>query len=311
MDRAFSKVGIRIAFFALAAMLWPHPTPAQEASGNATATPATTAASAAEAPVSSAPAEGAGAPADNDFGFDDSGKPIEISAENGIEWRKDERIYIARGNALAIQGESSVQGDILTAYFGLDDKIARWVAEGNVTVKTSTSTSYGDIADYDAKTKVMVLTGKALKTVTEDEVVTARDQLEYWRDPEVVIAKGDVVIVQGKTTIHANHAIGYFRREADGKKKMHQMDATGKVRIDKGKQTAFSDKLAYRPSTEIAILTGNVIIHDDGNRYEGGKAELDLKKDISRILAEGTSDGRVHTVIKPKEEEASPATVQQ
>ena len=270
---------------------WWSPSVAQETTTN-------------EAAAAASPADSG----DNDFGFDDSGKPIEISAENGIEWRKDERIYIARGNALAVQGESSVQGDVLTAYFGPDDKVTRWVAEGNVEVKTSTSTSYGDIADYDAKTRVMVLTGKKLKTVTEKEVVTARDQLEYWRDKDVVVAKGDVVIVQGETTIHADEAIGYFRREADGKKKMHQMDATGKVRIDKNEQTAFSDKLAYSPNTEIAILTGKVVIYDDGNRYEGGKAELDLKRDISRILADGTSDGRVHTVIKPKEESATEAT---
>jgi len=259
---------------------------------------------AAQADAANAPSTGG----ENDFGFDDSGKPIEISAENGIEWRKDEKIYIARGNALAVQGDSSVQGDTLTAYFGPDDKVTRWTAEGHVAVKTSTSTSYGDFADYDAKVRVLVLTGKNLKTVTDNETVTARDQLEYWRDKDVVVAKGNVVIVQKQTTVHADEAIGYFRREADGKKKMYQMDATGKVRIDKEKQTAFSDKLAYQPQTEIAILTGNVIIYDNGNRYEGGKAELDMKKDVSRILADGTKDGRVHTVIKPKEEETAPAT---
>jgi lipopolysaccharide export system protein LptA len=300
MSMAFKRPSIAsLAAWALAAWaLAAVPATAQETTGSS------------DVDVEPSPSAATG---DNDFGFDDSGKPIEISAENGIEWRKDERIYIARGNALAVQGESSVKGDVLTAYFGVDDKIARWVAEGNVEVKTDTSTSYGDVADYDAKTRVMVMTGKNLKTVTEDETVTARDQLEYWRNEDVVVAEGNVVIVQDETTIHADKAIGYFRREADGKKKMHQMDATGKVRIDKEEQTAFSDKLAYQPDTEIAILTGNVIIYDDGNRYEGGKAELDMKRDISRILADGTSDGRVHTVIKPKEETtpvAAPAVSQ-
>jgi lipopolysaccharide export system protein LptA len=294
MKRSWAILG---ASLSLALLIW-QPAPAIAQEEVAPAQPAQ--------PEQTPPA----AEGENDFGFDDSGKPIEISAENGIEWRKDERLYIARGNALAVQGDSSVKGDILTAYFGLDDKIARWVAEGHVEVKNGTSTSYGDIANYDATTKVLVLTGKALKTVTEKETVTARDQLEFWREQDAVVAKGDVVIVQSETTIHADEATAYFRREADGKKKMYQMEATGKVRIDKRKQTAFSDKLVYQPNTEIAVLTGNVVMYDGENRYEGGKAELDLKNDVSRLLANGTNDGRVHTVIKPKNQDAetAPAT---
>jgi hypothetical protein len=43
-----------------------------------------------------------------------------------------------------------------------------------------------------------------------------------------------------------------------------------------------------------------VVIHSKDNTYKGGRAELDLKNDISRLLpAQGQ---RVFTTIKPKDE---------
>src|SRR5262245_44864339 len=48
------------------------------------------------------------------LGFDNSSKdPLEISADNGIEWKRDARTYTARGNALAKQGGTSVSADTL------------------------------------------------------------------------------------------------------------------------------------------------------------------------------------------------------
>ena len=44
-------------------------------------------------------------------------KPIEINAEQGIEWQQNNRAYIARGNARAAQGDVAVLADTLTAYY--------------------------------------------------------------------------------------------------------------------------------------------------------------------------------------------------
>ncbi|WP_119301640.1 LptA/OstA family protein [Dongia deserti] len=248
------------------------------------------------------------------FGFDDNDKdPIEISAENGIEWKRDARTYTARGNALAKQGDTSIAADTLVAYLDEQDELARWEAFGNVKIVTGQSTSYGDYAEYKEAQRLLVLTGKNLKVVTEEQRVTARDQIEYWRDKDVVVAKGNVVIVRPKkdTTIHSDEATAFFRdkaddpatpeNEADDGQEVYQVDARGHVRVDRKDQTAFSDRLAYNPETEIAILTGNVVIHSKDNVYRGGRAELDLKNDVSRLLpAQGQ---RVFTTIKPKDKD--------
>ena len=245
-----------------------------------------------------------------------SKEPTEISADNGIEWKRDTRTYTARGNAVAKQGDQTVSGDTLIAYLDAQDEVMRWEAIGNVKIVNNQSTSYGDHAEYTEAKRLLVLTGNNLKTVTENETVTARDRIEYWRDKEVVVAKGNVVIVQPKknTTVHSDEATAFFRDKVDdpatpedesGDQEIYQIEAMGNVRVDRNDQTAFSDKLAYNPNTDIALLTGNVVVHDKENTYRGGRAELDMTKNISRLLP--AADGqRVITVIKPKEKSSSP-----
>ena len=247
------------------------------------------------------------------FGLEDNNDdPIEISADNGIEWKREARTYTARGNALAEQGSTSIAADTLIAYLDEQDEIAHWEAIGSVKIQTSQSTSYGDHADYQESTRLLVLTGQNLKVVTENQTVTARDQIEYWRDKDAVVAKGNVVIVrpQKNTTIKSDEATAYFRDKTDDPatpedetgdgSEVYQVEAEGHVRVDRKDQTAFSDHLAYNPDTEVAVLTGNVVIHSKDNTYKGARAELDLQKDVSRLLP--APGQRVFTVINPKDE---------
>src|SRR5262245_22447225 len=45
------------------------------------------------------------------------GTPVEIESEQGIEWRRNDKVYIARGNATAKRGDSQVFADTLTARY--------------------------------------------------------------------------------------------------------------------------------------------------------------------------------------------------
>jgi lipopolysaccharide export system protein LptA len=111
------------------------------------------------------------------------------------------------------------------------------------------------------------------------------------------------------TTIHSDESTGYFRDKVDdpatpeneaagGGSELYQVEAQGHVRVDRNEQTGFSNHLSYNPKTEIAVMTGDVKIYSKDNTYTGGRAELDLKNDVSRLLpAQGQ---RVFTVIQPK-----------
>jgi lipopolysaccharide export system protein LptA len=128
-----------------------------------------------------------------------SGQPIEIIARDGIEWNRDAKQYIARGDARASQQGTTVEADTLTAYYreGANSRteIYRYQAEGNVRIFTPTHRAVGDRAIFDIDTGVLVLTGKGLKLTTPGEVVTARDALEYWDRRQVAVARGDALVL--------------------------------------------------------------------------------------------------------------------
>ena len=44
-------------------------------------------------------------------------RPIQVSADSGIEWQQDAQVYIARGNAVAKRGLTEVHADTLTAHY--------------------------------------------------------------------------------------------------------------------------------------------------------------------------------------------------
>src|SRR5207248_7324029 len=112
-------------------------------------------------------------------------RPIEISADSGIEWQQDAQVYIARGNAIAKRGSTEVHADTLTAHYRKskgagESEIYRLDADGHVTIKGEKQTVVGDQAVYDVDQQIGVVTGKGLKMTTGTDVVTARDSLEWY-----------------------------------------------------------------------------------------------------------------------------------
>jgi lipopolysaccharide export system protein LptA len=75
------------------------------------------------------------------------------------------------------------------------NEIYRVQAEGNVHVYTQTDQAQGDKATYDLDQAVMVMTGRNLKLTTPSQVLTARDDMEYWAQKHMAVARGDAVVV--------------------------------------------------------------------------------------------------------------------
>jgi lipopolysaccharide export system protein LptA len=154
-----------------------------------------------------------------------NGRPVKIRADSGIEWRQDQHLYIARGNAVAIRGDSEVHADTLIAHYrpvkgggnaGGNTEIYRVDAEGNVVLTRSQDTVVGDRAVYDVDRAIAVVTGKGLKLTTPSDVVTARDSLEWYDQKQIAVARGDAVAIQNGRTIKADVLTAYMVKTAPG-----------------------------------------------------------------------------------------------
>jgi len=136
------------------------------------------------------PGEGgkAGVPADAQGGTRgegaEAGNKTTVSAGDGARPPAGDQAAQA-GSGQGLLGDSDGGGN----------EIYRVQAEGNVHIYTQTDQAQGDKATYDLDQAVMVLTGRNLKLTTPSQVLSARDDMEYWAQKHMAVARGDAVVV--------------------------------------------------------------------------------------------------------------------
>jgi len=269
------------------------------------------------------------------------GGPIQITASNGIEWRQAEQEIIASGDARAVRAGVTVTADRLIAWYrkkkgetaaasrqvGLaadtdtsGDEIYRLRAEGNVHIYTKTDQAWGDRATYDIDTAVLVMTGHALKLTTPNDILTARNALEYWSQKHMAVARGDaVVLTHDGRRLAADTLVAYTtdnpppagaaspaaaHTEADdpiaSSGKLERVEAFGNVSIRTATDTVTGDRGVYVPATGMARIGGGVRITRGENQLNGAEAIVDMKSGVARLVA-GTS-GRVQGLVVPNDQ---------
>ncbi len=166
------------------------------------------------------------------FGSND--QPVEIFADQGIEWHQNESAYIAKGNARAVRADTTVYGQTLTAYYRKGDsttpksanaddaggtQIYRVDADGAVRIVSPNGTAYGDHAVYDVDKGILVMTGSNLRLITERETITSRDTLEYWQQDDMAVARGKALAVMDQKQIASDLLTAYFtKNDSNGAK---------------------------------------------------------------------------------------------
>ena len=285
------------------------------------------------------------------------GGPIDISASDGIEWRQVEQQVIASGNARAIRGQVTVNADRLTAWYrkkgaagaaqpapvaGLvgdpsteGNEIYRLQADGHVRIFTPTDQAQGDKATYDLDQSVLVMTGRNLKLTTPTDTITAKDDLEYWPQKHMAVARGNAVVTTNDAKrVAADTLVAYTTDNppppsakaaptsttpssaipssvtsssvtpsgdpltASGK--LQRVEAFGNVSIRTPTDTVTGDRGVYVPDTGMARLGGNVRITRGQNQLNGAEADVNMKTGIATLI--GQKAGRVQGLVVPNDE---------
>lgn len=241
-------------------------------------------------------------------------EPVTINADDGIEWIRDEKKYIARGNASATRNDATIEADTLTAFYrekegGKGQDIYRVDADGNVRISTKEQQATGDKAVYHVDQAVFVLVGKNLRFQSTQGVLTARDSLEYWEKRRLAVARGDAVITQEKQRMRADIMTAHIAEEPvstksatgsgplklpQGQSRINQVDAFGNVHISMQKAIVRGDTGVYVPARGVATICGNVRITSGKNQLNGKCAEVNLKTGIYRLT------GRAKGLVQPK-----------
>ncbi len=228
--------------------------------------------------------------------------PIEISADNSLEWDRENKQYIADGNAIAKQGISQIFASKLVADYREDEngktEIWQLTAFDGVTINHQDSVATGQKAIYLLDEGKAVLIGDNLKLESPEQYVTAKESFTYWIQKGHLNAKGNVFIRQEKNTLEAEQIDVYFTENDEGKRVLEHADATGNVVIITLKEMISGDKGSYIAKTQMAELNGNVRIKRGQNILTGTRATVDLTTNVSKLYG-GGSDGRVKGVFYP------------
>lgn len=250
--------------------------------------------------------------------------PIEVLADNGIEWRQNEQRFIARGNAQAMRGNVTLYADELIAYYeetqgtatddaatgtdgpgsgsgGGDSEISRLEAHGNVRIVSPDEEAVGDDAFYQVDEGHLVMTGESLRLTTPNEVLTARDRMTYDVPAKQAVAEGNAVLVQDNgNTLRARTLVAHFH-EVEGKTEISTVDALEDVVIVTDQETARGSQGNYDAKTSIATLTGSVTLTRGDNVLTGAKAVTNMDTGISTLYGGGGA-GKARAILTPKNE---------
>ncbi len=224
------------------------------------------------------------------FKSGDSEDPIEIFADDGIEWQQEALIFVARGNAKAVRGNVEVYGDLLRAFYrktpsgGTD--IWRLDAIGKVKLFSSGMKSYGEKAVYDIDNAILVLSGgKKVRFITDTDIITAKKQIEYWEKKQMAVARGDAAATRGDKSIRADVLTAHFQKTKKGKTQVYRIEAFANVRIITPKEKVYSDRAVYNVNSGVATLAGSVKIIREGNRLVGCSAEVNMNTGVSKLFS--------------------------
>lgn len=243
----------------------------------------------------------------------DKNKPVEITADESLEWHRTELYFLARKNVKAMQGDTVLVSELLTAKYREDAQksinIYTIIAQDNVVITSPQSKVYGDKAVYDVDKGYAIVTGNSLKLVSTDQTVTARDRFEYWNATGKLIATGNAVAVREGDTIKADKLIAIFT-QGTGKRTLKSLEAIGNVVITTPDEVLRGDRATYDAASSTAQLFDNVKITRGPNVLEGTKAVLNTKTNVSKLFGgtvsnnDGTqsSGGRVRGVFYPGSE---------
>lgn len=233
-----------------------------------------------------------------------TGIPVYISAEESLEWYRNDLFFRARKDVEVKRGDTALYAQSMVArYTDSDEKsidVYRLEADGAVRIVSPDGTAYGDKAVFEVKKSYAVLTGGNLRVEGDDQSLRAQDKIQYWVDDGRLEAVGDVEARREGDLIQADKMVATFEDNAQGKRVLKSLEAEGNVIITTPNEKLTGKRATYTALTNVAELSDNVKIMRGPNVLEGARAQVNLKSNVSKIFGgQASSGGRVSGTFFP------------
>lgn len=239
---------------------------------------------------------------------------VNITADEKVEWHQKEQKIVAIGNAIATKDDMSIHADRLSGYYADRTKtpkgkssITKVEARGNVKLRSSNADAFGHSMDYDLVQDVAILKGTPAKIKTDNETITAEDNITYYPAQQKAVAFGNVTAVdKDQNKLYSDKMVAFFKNGAKGGSlTLDKVEIYDNVKIVTKDTNVTAKRGVYYPELGKVKLFEDIVINQDGNILRGDQAETDLKSGVSKLISTKKS-GRVKGVFKEKNNSVAP-----
>ena len=186
--------------------------------------------------------------------------------------------------------------------------IDKFIANGNVRIELENGVATSDKADYEAASKIIVLSGAPAKFITGKNTISASVLNINFENPEITVTEliGNAAINQESTAISADHIkVWTDNKERNdnaepglNRDSIKKLEANGNVRIVLDNGVATSEKAVYDAETKRFIISGT------GTKFISGKNPITapvitMNRENGKVTFEGTNHQPVEAVIFP------------
>lgn len=228
--------------------------------------------------------------------------PLEVEADEGIEWNREAQTMTARGKAKARQGGVVLDAEVLTAHYrekaGGGNEVFRIDALGGVLITSDDARITGETGVYSLDQGLLMLQGRNLKLQSQEQTITAKESVEYYIEKDFAVARGEALAVRDDQRLRADVMVARLAPDAkaQNRKRIRQIEAYGNVLISTPTEIVRGEKGLYNIDTEMAELCGSVKITRGKNQLVGECAQVNMKTGISRLQG-----GRVRGLFVPED----------
>ncbi|MGR3761191.1 LptA/OstA family protein [Roseobacteraceae bacterium NS-SX3] len=122
--------------------------------------------------------------------------------------------------------------------------------------------------------------------------VTA-DNLSVNQTDGSALFTGNVVVIQGEMRLSSDELLVIYKEDAEGKRGIERLEATGGVILVNGPDAAESQRADYTIDSGTVVMTGNVLLSQAGGTIAGDRLDVHLTDGTARMA------GRVKTILNP------------
>ena len=211
---------------------------------------------------------------------------LEIEASGYLEWNQEIKSYIAKGDAIAVQGQRIIKADKIIAFYGSEENrdIIRIEATGSVEFKDNSSFGYSDKLNYEMSTRTVTLTGNKNYFESDMFVTKSSNQIKFDEIKGTLLLTEDAFVsISEGSKIEAQ----LLEIELADGGNVSIIEAEGNVKLTEGaERIAYSNAAFYKAESGEMTLSESVVIIDGNNQLKGDKAIINMNSGYSKILTE-------------------------